>query len=62
MAIKCIEEVWCPEVDDYRYTFVMDSASDFGELPQACTGSIAMVAGKDGAVYMVNASGEWGEL
>lgn len=62
MAIECIERVWCPEVEAYRCSYVMDSASDAAKLPKACVGSTAVVAGKDGGVYMVNASGEWEEL
>jgi hypothetical protein len=40
----------------------MDSADDAANLPKCCVGSTAMVAAKDGALYMVNASGEWEEL
>lgn len=62
MAIRCVERKWCPFVNEYRATFVMDSADDAAELPKSCVGSTAMVAAKDGAMYMVNASGEWEEL
>ena len=62
MAIKLIEETYCPSMDDKRRSYVMDSASDAASLPKCCTGSTAMVAGKDGSLYMVNASGKWEEL
>ena len=62
MAVKMIDETYCPYADDYRRSYIMDSADDAGSLPKACTGSTAMVAGKDGPLYMVNASGAWEEL
>jgi hypothetical protein len=61
MAIKLIEESYCPYMDDNRHSYVIDSAADVASLPKCCTGSIAVVAEKGGAVYMVNASGEWRE-
>lgn len=42
--------------------FVLDSASDLASLPDCDPGSTAIVADKGGAIYMVNASGEWKEL
>lgn len=62
MAIKLINKKWCPNVGDYRCEFVMDSADDAANLPNSCPGSTAMVAAKDGAMFMVNASGAWEEL
>jgi hypothetical protein len=62
MAIKLVEREWCPEANAYRCSFILDAESDKAKLPEACVGSIAVVANKGGAVYMVNASGEWGEL
>lgn len=62
MAIKCVERKWCPEVGDYRQQFVMDSADEVANLPKCCSGSTAIVVEEDGAMFMVNASGEWGEL
>lgn len=42
---------------------VLDSASDLEALGTGfAPGSTAMVAAKDGPIYMVNASGEWEEL
>lgn len=61
MAVELIKEEWCPALAAYRREFVMDSADDVSKLPACCPGSVAIVADKDGAVYMVNASGEWRE-
>lgn len=46
----------------YRNEFILDSAADLANLPKSAPGSVAIVADKDGAVYMVNASGEWKEM
>ena len=42
--------------------YVLDSAADVSSLPAAAAGSTAIVAAKDGPIYMVNASGSWEEL
>ena len=44
-----------------RYGIVMDSTDDLEDLPAAAAGSVTIIPGKDGAVYMRNASGEWKE-
>lgn len=44
-----------------RFDIVMDSADDIQNLPASAPGSVAIVADKDGAVFMRNASGEWKE-
>ena len=62
MAIKMIDREYCAFTDDYRCSFVMDSAEDAKDLPKCCTGSTAVATDKDGPLYMVNASGEWEEL
>jgi len=62
MAVKMISHEWCPCVNEYRRSFVLDSANDASSLPKCCVGSTAIVAAKDGPMYMVNASGEWEEL
>ncbi len=62
MAIKAIKSEWCTHLNDTRYQFVIDSPDDAANLPKCCPGSTAIVAAKDGAMYMVNASGQWGEL
>ena len=61
MAIKLIKREYCGG-DDYHCEFIMDSAADAANLPKCCTGSTALVADKDGALFMVNASGEWKEM
>lgn len=40
-------------------TYILDSKDDAANLPAASPGSMAMVAVDGGAIYMVNASGEW---
>jgi len=62
MACKMISCEWCAVTEDYRRTFILDSAEDVANLPQSCVGSVAIVADKGGAVYMVNTAGEWREL
>jgi hypothetical protein len=62
MAYKMVSHEWCAVNEDYRKTFILDSADDVANLPECCAGSAAMVADKDGAMYMVNASGEWKEV
>jgi hypothetical protein len=62
MAIKRINSVWCPQVEAYRWEFVLDSPDDVANLPKACAGSTAMVVDGSGKIYMVNASGEWKEF
>ena len=62
MAIKLVQETYCPYVDGNRRSYVIDSAADAESLPKCCPGSTAMVADAGGAMYMVNASGEWKEL
>lgn len=62
MAIKMINSEWCAYNNDYRREFILDSADDVANLPESCPGSTAIVAAKDGSMYMVNASGSWEEL
>ena len=62
MAIKKIGKEWSSSAEDYIYAFVMDGAGDFASLPKCGVGSFAVVADKDGPLYMVNASGEWKEV
>lgn len=62
MAIKMTNSEWCAILNAYRYQFVIDSADDVANLPDCCAGSTAIVAAKDGPMYMVNASGSWEEL
>lgn len=61
MAYKLIDHEWCAELDSYRQSFIVDTDADIANLPKCCPGSTALVADKGGAIYMVNASGEWKE-
>jgi hypothetical protein len=62
MAFQMIKSEWCPIANDYRRSFVLDSAADAKNLPKCCAGSTAIVAEKDGSAYLVDASGEWREV
>lgn len=63
MAIKITHSEYVSSEDLYKRACVMDSAADAANLPaKSYPGSVAMVAAKDGPIYMVNASGEWEEL
>jgi hypothetical protein len=62
MAYKLVTCDWCPELEGYRHSFVLDSNDDAKDLPECCPGSTAVAASADGSAYMVNASGEWCEL
>ena len=57
MAIKQIYptlEATCP-----RREFILDTEEDVQNLPESCApGSAALVA-DGGAIYLLNASGEW---
>lgn len=61
MAYKLINRTYCVHSDAFRCEYICDSKDDIANLPTCCPGSVAVVADKDGAVYMVNASGEWKE-
>lgn len=60
MAIKLIRSEWHPEVGRVK-EFICDTKDDVANLPECVPGSAALVAA-GGAVYIVNASGEWVEL
>lgn len=62
MAIQMIDTQWVPYASAYRREYIIDSAADLANLPECAPGSIAIVADAGGAMYMVNASGEWREL
>lgn len=60
MAYTIISQI--PAAGDiWRTEIIMDSADDAASLPASAPGSVAIVADKDGSVFMVNASGEWKE-
>lgn len=61
MAIKCINNAYAACQPDYKREFICDSEADVANLPDCCTGSMAVVV-DTGAVYMVNASGNWAKF
>lgn len=62
MAIAKIEREWNASTNSYVCEFILDSVDDVKNLPKACAGSTAIIAKKGGAIYMVNASGNWEEF
>ena len=58
MAIKLVSREYIPFIDDYKCEFIVDTDSDFEDLPSACTGSSA-ISIETGTVLVVNASDEW---
>ena len=61
MAYKLIRTDYDVDPKTRRHEYVLDSADDVSSLPKCAPGSVAIVADKGGAIYMVNASGEWKE-
>ena len=61
MAIKLIKQERCDAQRSLVNHYIIDSPADVADLPECCVGSTAIVASKDGPIYMVNASGEWKE-
>ena len=60
MAFKLISREWSAD-GSFIKQFILDSSADVNNLPKCAAGSVAIVADKDGALYMANASGEWKE-
>lgn len=58
MAYKMVKREWCVCLKDYTKDFIVDTEAEIADLPACCTGSSALVA-ESGAVYIVNASGDW---
>lgn len=58
MAIKLINERYCPYVGEEVREFICDTEEDVASLPQCCSQSTALVC-STGDVYIVNASGQW---
>lgn len=58
MAIKLMNREWACCLNDYQYDYIVDTEADVANLPECCSGSSALVV-ESGAVYMVNASGNW---
>ena len=61
MAYALISNEYTGDLTRFRNEFVIDSTADVAGLPPSAPGSVAVVADKDGPVFMVNASGEWKE-
>ena len=61
MAVKKIDECYCPYVGEYRKEFVCDNDTDIASLPKCACGSTAVVI-SSGKVYMVNTQGAWVEF
>jgi len=58
MAIKLIDQEYCPYSKETKSEFICDTDADFANLPTACTGSTA-VSIESGTVKIVNTSGVW---
>ncbi len=58
MAIKLIDQEFCPYSGATKDEFLCDTDADFSTLPNSCTGSTA-VSIESGTVMIVNTSGEW---
>ena len=58
MAIKLINQEFCPYSKETKKEFLCDTDADFASLPTACTGSTA-VSIESGSVMIVNTTGEW---
>ena len=58
MAYKRINDSY---VNGCRKEYICDTDADFANLPEACTGSMA-VSLESGKVYVVNTQGEWVEF
>lgn len=58
MAYKLIDREYNPHDDASKHSFMCDTDADFANLPECCTGSVAVSAATCN-VYVVNASGNW---
>lgn len=58
MAIKMVQKEWVCCLNQYQCDYIVDTEADVANLPECSTGSSALVV-ESGAVYMVNASGNW---
>lgn len=61
MAFKQTGQKWNSILSTTKRKYIVDTVADIANLPKCCTGSIALVA-DGGAVYVVNASGEWSNI
>lgn len=58
MALKLIDERYCPYIGEEVRKYICDTEEDIADLPTCCPQSTALVC-STGDVYVVNASGEW---
>lgn len=58
MAIKLINQEYCPYGKEVKKEYICDTDTDFYSLPKCCTGSTA-VSIATGNVRIVNTKGEW---
>ena len=58
MAIKLINQEFCPYSKEVKKEYICDTDTDFYSLPKCCTGSTA-VSIASGKVRIVNTKGEW---
>ena len=58
MAYKMVNKDWCDTQLMTRVDFIMDTDADAKDLPESCTGSMALSV-ESGKMFMVNASGNW---
>ena len=61
MAYKQVGKNWHHDLSTTAKKYIVDSEADIANLPKCATGSFALVA-NGGAVYVVNASGEWSNI
>lgn len=59
MAYRLVSREYTRVANISKDTYVLDSKEDASELPKASPGSMAIVAVTGGAIFIVNASGEW---
>jgi hypothetical protein len=53
-----VNKEWSHLLNEYQCDFIVDTEADISRLPECCVGSSALVV-ESGAIYMVNASGDW---
>lgn len=58
MAIKLVNREYSSCLNAYQCDYIADTEADVADLPECCAGSSALVV-ESGAIYMVNASGDW---
>lgn len=59
MAYRLVSREYTRVANISKDTYVLDSKEDVKDLPKSSPGSNAIVAAPGGAIFIVNASGEW---